>query len=194
MDKSNGYDSIARTFIEVRGQAVDGIGTSSVRKWAQTFAKGSTVLDLGCGTGMPISNVLLDEGLTVYGIDASATMIEAFKENFPDSSAACEAAEESTFFNRQFDGIIAWGLLFLLSAEVQKALIPKVAKALQIRGKFLFTAPSVVAEWEDTLTGRRSVSLGAKAYREILTSSGLSLIDEFEDERNNHYYHAVKKY
>lgn len=192
MDKSNGYEGIARTFIQIRGQATDGIGISSVRKWAQTFAKGSSLLDLGCGTGIPISKVLLDEGMFVYGIDASATLIEAFKENFPDSSAACEAVEESTFFNRKFEGVISWGLLFLLSAEIQATVIPKVAEALRFGGRFLFTAPSVVAEWEDTLTGGRSVSLGAEKYREILAASGLLLIEEFEDEGENHYYHAVK--
>jgi 2-polyprenyl-3-methyl-5-hydroxy-6-metoxy-1,4-benzoquinol methylase len=33
------------------------------------------VLDLGCGTGIPNSKILIDEGMTVYGIDASPTMV-----------------------------------------------------------------------------------------------------------------------
>lgn len=192
MDKSNGYEGVAKTFIEVRGQAIDGIGTASVRQWAQALPKGLTVLDLGCGTGIPISKTLVDEGMTVYGIDASPALIEAFRENFPDAPAACEPVEESTFFDRQFDAVISWGLLFLLSTEVQARVIGKVADALKTGGKFLFTAPATVANWEDRLTGRRSVSLGAGKYKEILSASGLSLVEEFEDEGGNHYYHAVK--
>jgi 2-polyprenyl-3-methyl-5-hydroxy-6-metoxy-1,4-benzoquinol methylase len=88
------------------------------------------VLDLGCGTGIPISKILMDEGMRVYGIDASPTIVRAFRENFPTTSVACESIEDSFFFNRTFDAIIAWGVFFLLSQTAQERLIPKVADAL----------------------------------------------------------------
>ncbi len=53
IDESNGYEGIADIYIKVRGQAVNGIGSSTVRAWARTFNKGSVLLDIGCGTGMP---------------------------------------------------------------------------------------------------------------------------------------------
>jgi ubiquinone/menaquinone biosynthesis C-methylase UbiE len=71
MDESNGYDRIADTYIESRGRAIDGIGVSTVRAWAGTFGKGSVVLDLGCGTGIPVTRILIEAGLNVYAIDAS---------------------------------------------------------------------------------------------------------------------------
>src|SRR5260221_698156 len=111
MDKSNGYEGIATIFIKGRGQAVKGIGASFVRAWVRTLPQNSTLLDLGCGTGIPISKVLMDEGMTVYGVDASPTMVKAFQQNFPNAPVANEAAEDSLFFNRKFDGIVAWGLL-----------------------------------------------------------------------------------
>ncbi|HMI63810.1 MAG TPA: class I SAM-dependent methyltransferase, partial [Puia sp.] len=43
---------------------------------------------------------------------------------------ACESVERSSFFNRSFDGVIAVGLMFLLSEETQRTLIPKMAAAL----------------------------------------------------------------
>lgn len=192
MDKSNGYEGVAARFIQVRGQTVDGIGTSSVRRWVRTLSPDSTVLDLGCGTGFPISKVLIDEGITVYGVDASPTLVKAFRRNFPEAPVACEAAEDSLFFNRTFDGIIAWGLLFLMPEEVQAKIIEKVANALKTGGKLLFTAPYQKTSWKDVLTGQHSTSLGAKKYKELLSTSGLSLIEEFEDEGDNHYYNAVK--
>src|SRR5882672_10467393 len=100
MDKSNGYESIAEIFVKGRGRAINGIGTSSVRGWAKSILPGSVVLDLGCGTGIPVSKILIDEGMKVYGIDASPTMAKVFHKNFPDMPIACEAVEESSFFDR----------------------------------------------------------------------------------------------
>src|SRR5437762_3280369 len=114
MDKSNGYEDIATIFIKGRGQAVNGIGASSVRGWAQTLQPGSVVLDLGCGTGIPVSKILIDAGMIVYGVDASPTIAKAFHQNFPSMPIACETMEESLFFDRKFDGIIASGLIFLI--------------------------------------------------------------------------------
>ncbi|MNL63229.1 hypothetical protein D3C87_1873510 [compost metagenome] len=67
-----------------------------------------------------------------------------------------------------------------------------MANALDAGGKLLFTAPSQKMKWEDAITEIASISLGAEKYKELLTASGLSLIEEFEDEGENHYYHAVK--
>ena len=192
MDKSNGYEDVATIFINIRGQDVKGIGTSSVRQWTRTLPPASTVLDLGCGTGIPISKVLMDEGMTVYGVDASPTLVKAFQQNFPNTHIACESVEASLFFNYKFDGIIAWGLMFLLSKQTQAMVIQKAANALPTGGKLLFTAPAVATEWRDVMTGQHSVSLGAEQYKALLAESGLSLIGEFEDEGENHYFDTVK--
>lgn len=192
MEKSNGYEHIAPVFIKVRGQAINGIGTSSVRNWVRALPQNSTILDLGCGTGLPITKVLIDEGMSVYGIDASPTLVEAFRQNFPKVPVVCEAAEDALFFNRKFDGIIAWGLIFLMSKDVQEKVIQKAANALKPGGKLLFTAPFQETDWKDVMTGQHSTSLGSEKYKEILSACGLSLIEEFEDEGENHYYSAVK--
>ena len=192
MDKSNGYEGIATIFIKGRGQAINGIGTSTVRDWAWTLQPGSTVLDIGCGTGIPMSKLLIEAGMTVYGVDASPTLAKTFRRNFPNAHIACESVEESSFFNRQFDNIIAWGLMFLLSDEAQVMLIQKAAKALYRGGKLLFTSPSKKIEWMDAMTEQPSRSLGAEKYKELLSLSGLFLIGEFEDEGENHYYNAMK--
>ena len=192
MDNSNGYESIATIFANGRGRAVMGIGATSVRRWAQAMQPNSVVLDLGCGTGNPISRVLINEGITVYGIDASPSLAETFHQNFPIMPIMCEAAEDSSFFDRKFDGIIAWGLMFLLAEESQILLIQKAATALSPGGKLLFTSPCKEIFWNDIMTGQGSRSLGAKKYKELISGSGLSLIEEFEDEGENHYYNAVR--
>lgn len=192
LDKSNGYEDIATIFIKGRGQAFNGIGVSSVRAWVRTLPQNSSLLDLGCGTGIPISKVLIDEGMTVYGIDASPTMVKAFQQNFPNTVVVSEAAEDSSFFNRKFDGIVAWGLMFLLTIEAQEIVIQKAANALQTGGKLLFTSPDKKIDWKDAMTEQHSISLGAKKYKELLTASGLLLVEEFKDEGENYYFNAIK--
>jgi len=194
-DTSNGYDAIAAEFIAGRGDIKTrgiAVGVRAVRAWAETLQPGSAVLDLGCGPGDPITHVLIDAGLAVYGIDASSRMVDAFRARFPGVPVECNSVEQSDFFGRQFDGVIAWGLLFLLQPEVQAQLIGKVAHALAPDGRFLFTAPRQACEWSDAMTGLRSESLGADAYRRLLEEAGLALIDETEDEGENHYYMSLK--
>lgn len=189
-DRSNGYEAVSEDFMSRRTRSP--VGLATVREWAKALASGGAVLDLGCGHGVPISQALVDEGFTVYGVDASATMIAAFRARFPDALAECSAVEDSGFFGRQFDGVIAWGLVFLLVPDAQAKLIHQVAAAMKPGGKFLFTAPHEECEWSDNLTGQRSVSLGTGAYRELVESKGLILDHEAKDEGQNHY-HFVQK-
>jgi SAM-dependent methyltransferase len=56
---------------------------------------GATVLDLGRGTGVPISQVLIEHGFNVYGVDASASMIAAF--GGPLSKDSCRMGRRRGF-------------------------------------------------------------------------------------------------
>lgn len=189
-DRSNGYDAVWSEFVSIRtGSAV---GVATVREWARELPRDAAVLDLGCGHGVPISQVLVDAGHAVYGVDSSHSMVAAFRARFPDAPAECATVEESAFFGRAFDGVVAWGLMFLLRPDAQAKLIHKVARALEPGGRFLFTAPRQACEWPDSLTGRKSESLGSEAYREILEAAGLVVVAEAEDEGENHYYFVHK--
>lgn len=150
------------------------------------------MLDLGCGSGTPITTVLTEAGCRVHGIDASPRLVAEFRRSFPQHRVICEAVEVSSFFGMQFDAAVAIGLLFLLPEDDQHALIARVSRALKPGGRFLFTAPVQKAEWMDLLTQRRSISLGDVAYKSALQASGLSLCAEHIDEGGNHYYDALR--
>lgn len=190
VDRSNGWEAVAAGFLETR--ELSSIGVATVRSWARSLRPGTAVLDLGCGSGAPIARALLEDGFSVYGVDASPTLTAAFRSRFPNSPVACEAVEESTFFGRDFDGVVAWGLLFLLSEETQRSVLHRVGRVLGPGGRLLFTAPAQGCAWADLSTGRPSVSLGADAYREALAEAGLMLAAEHVDEGENHYYDAVR--
>jgi cyclopropane fatty-acyl-phospholipid synthase-like methyltransferase len=156
-DKSNGYEDIASIFIPGRGRNRSGVGASVVTEWSQLLPAGATTLDLGCGTGIPITLTLIARGYKLYGVDASASMTAEFRANFPAAPVQWAAVEDSDFFGRTFDGVVAWGLFSLLSPEVQLKLIAKIAAILPSGGRLLFTAPSEPCSWLDAMTQRTSI-------------------------------------
>jgi hypothetical protein len=119
-------------------------------------------------------------------------MVADFRQNFPNVPVACEAVERSSFFDRAFDGIIAVELMFLLVEQTQRALMLKMAAALNQGGKLLFTAPVDKVEWKDIMTEQISRSLGAQHYRALMAEAGLPVGEEFQDEGGNHYFSGIR--
>ncbi|APR83017.1 Methyltransferase [Minicystis rosea] len=188
-DASNGYEAVASAFMDLRDRSA--IGADVVEAWARALPTGASVLDVGCGHGVPISMTLMRAGLSVFGVDASPSLVAAFRSRFPQATVACEPVESSSFFGRTFDAVVAVGLVFLLPPEAQHALVRKLAQAS--RGRLLFTSPAEACAWTDVLTGRPSRSLGANAYEAMLSDAGFTLARRFVDGGGNHYYDACKR-
>jgi SAM-dependent methyltransferase len=154
--------------------------------------RGSAVIDLGCGPGFPITDVLVAEGLNTFAVDAAPSFVEAFRRNLPNTPVICEAVQDSGFFDRTFDGVLAWGLIFLLSPEDQRRVIERIAVILAPGGRLLFTSPAEPLVWKDAMTGLESRSLGAEEYRRQLSVVGLGVISEYEDDGQNLYFDVRK--
>jgi SAM-dependent methyltransferase len=186
-----GWEAVAEAFIRDAQRST--VGVATIRSWCGLLPEGAAILDLGCGPGGPRSEVLIDNGFVVYGVDASPSLAQAFQRRFPQAQVACETVEESPFFSRAFGAAMAWGLMFLLPEESQRRVIHRVARALKPGGRFLFTAPAQICTWADLSTGGPSRSLGADAYKLELAAAGFSLVGEYDDEGENHYYDAIKQ-
>ncbi|HUF13980.1 MAG TPA: class I SAM-dependent methyltransferase [Longimicrobiales bacterium] len=189
-DLSHGYEAVSHDFITYRTRSA--IGADTVRKWAEALPPGGDVLDLGCGPGVPITATLMDLGFRLHGVDASPSMVAEFRARFPEIPIECGSVEHSRFFGRTFDGVVAWGLMFLLSTADQAHLVRTMSALLKPGGRLLFTAPREICTWQDSLTGRESVSLGWEEYRRLLEAERLVEIGEAEDEGDNHYCFARK--
>ena len=188
-DPSNGYEAFAAEFVSGRVRSRV-IGVATVREWARDLPTGGTVLDVGCGTGIPISETLLQLGLRVHGVDASPTMIAAFRARFPEAPSECAPAETAAMLDGMYDGVVAWGLVFLLAPDTQATVIQRMGSALANGGRLLFTAPRETGTWSDNLTGLTSYSLGREMYERLLRDAGLTLTGSAVDEGGNHYYFA----
>ncbi|MFZ3485076.1 class I SAM-dependent methyltransferase [Sphingomonas sp. 3-13AW] len=188
-DRSGGWEAVSDQFMAMRSPA----GAALVLAWAKDrLPPSAAILEIGCGSGVPIAQALANAGFPVWGVDASPSLISAYRRNPPDMPAVCEAAQTSSFFDRAFFGIVSIGLVFLLDESDQRVLFAHIADALEPGGRFLFSAPREVCCWNDTLTGRVSRSLGAGAYGAHLAGAGLQLNDCLSDEGGNDYYDVAK--
>jgi SAM-dependent methyltransferase len=187
------YDLTADWYV---GNRRSHIGPADVVEFVSGLAPGSRVLDLGCGTGVPITQCLVENGYDVFAIDSSSKMVERFRMSFPAVPVQCAAIQDSDFFGLAFDAVVAWGVWFHLTAADQETGIEKVARALNPGGRFLFTAGDKPVESDWTVVEDVRIpysSLGADAYSAALRKSGLKLIDRHTDQWENTYYISEKR-
>jgi len=131
------YDKIAQWFFENRPQNL--VEKNCLDNLISYLPKNATVLDLGCGTGIPILQYLLNENLIVVGVDASSEILAIAKTNFPATEFVLQDMRKLSL-NRKFDAIIAWHSFFHLPADDQPAMFALFEQHLNENGLLLFTS------------------------------------------------------
>ena len=74
------YDLIAEWYATDRDH---GTGIPEVTALSDSLPRGATVLDVGCGTGIPVTRALMAAGHSVLGVDSSTEMLRRFQVNCP---------------------------------------------------------------------------------------------------------------
>ena len=127
-------------------------GIPELQSLIATLPYGATVLDVGCGNGLPLTKKLLDAGYNVIGVDSSSRMLERFTMNCPGTRFICSPIQSANLQGLMFDAAVAWGVLFHLPHDEQRKATAKIASVLKPGGLFLFTAG-------DELDGRCAIPL-----------------------------------
>lgn len=105
---------------------------SCVQKVISMLPSGSRVLDVGCGTGMPVSEMLSKAGLQVVGCDISPKMVELAQSRVKGSFAVSDMLEYKP--EGKFAGVfIIFAHLQLSYADFHSAAY-KYANTLQAGG------------------------------------------------------------
>ena len=132
----NPYDAIAEAWHSSRT-------SFAARKYVDLVISqlrpGSKVLDLGCGTGVPIAQYLIDNGFRVVGIDQSARMLEIARRVVPDAELhqvdMCDLN-----LSERFDAVIAWDSIFHVERVNHRIIFQKIHGLLEPRGLLLLSA------------------------------------------------------
>ena len=129
------YDKIFDWYVSARNQKA---GVEVIKAFVKNLQPGAKILDIGCGYGFPITDLLHRLGFKLYGIDSSMKMVSKFRKDLPDVPVQCSNVLDSDFFNILFDAVIAYGFIFHLPQKQQTMVIEKVSEHLQSDGYFLF--------------------------------------------------------
>jgi predicted TPR repeat methyltransferase len=100
--------------------------------------KHGKVLDLGCGTGIPIGKKLYSTGLIMTGVDVSDEMVKAYGKNLPGSSVIRMPMTQINW-KEKFDGIISSYSMLCLPPADFAITSGKIARALKKGGWFLLS-------------------------------------------------------
>lgn len=106
------YDLIAKWYASERD---DQTGVPETMALASSIPRGSLILDVGCGNGIPITRALLSKNHRVVGLDSSSTMLAQFKQNCPEAFVVKGIVQSSPFADGVFDAAVAWGVMFHLN-------------------------------------------------------------------------------
>ena len=94
------------------------------------------VLDLGFGTGI-VTKRLYQDGVEIYGVDMSESMVEAAREDMPDAHLLCEDFElgiPSEFLGVKFDAAIATYSVYNIDDVEKRELMDEVLHQLNPGG------------------------------------------------------------
>ena len=157
------------------------------RDWLDRFRgllpPAGAVLDIGCGSGVPIARYLVDRGLSVTGVDSAPEMIALFEANLPGQRA--QVADMRTLdLAERFDGILAWDSFFHLSPSAQRGMFSIFQRHGRTNAALMFTSGPSFGEAIGALEGEPlyHASLDGDEYRDLLADNGFAVAAQvYED-------------
>ena len=180
LDVSTPYDRIAGEFAAAR----TGLRPKEVEYLPlllNGLAPGSTLLDLGCGTGHPIATHLAAQGHRVVGVDASASMLAAARARLP-GHRWIHGAMETVELDETFDGVVCWDALFHLPRERWAGVLRRIRGWLRPGGRLMLSSGGVVDPdghgFTDTMFGEEFYydSLPPDALLALLEATGFDVV------------------
>lgn len=158
------------------------------RHWLEKFEAllpedASSILDTGCGTGVPIAQYFIEKGYDLTGVDYAQSMVTLAEKRFPEQSWYVADMRELNL-EEKYDGLIGWHSFFHLTPAEQRAVLPVFSGHLTAGGVMMLTVGSEKGECHGYVDGETvyHASLSADEYEKILDELGFEITDfVFED-------------
>lgn len=131
-----GYDTVYLQYLRERSQLKS---SKYVHKLINYLKAGSTLLDLGCGAGIPVDDLLLKKGHSVIGIDASSRMIAQARKNCPGGEYY--VGDLSLLAREEYlvDAVLCFYALFHLPRDHHATILSTMRSFLTPGGMLLIT-------------------------------------------------------
>lgn len=189
-----GYDNMARIYMSHRDELKS---DKYVRKLIRLLPKNSLILDVGCGGGVPIDDILLRSGHSVVGIDVSSEMVKIARDNCPLAEYVVRDMRDLQDGEYEVDAIVSFYALFHVKRDLHSTILRKFASFLPKGGMLLLTMGDRDFEGKHELYGETvwSSHYGREKNRSIVEKSGFEIIlDEIDKSgRESHQILIARK-
>lgn len=156
---AQGYDRIAKGYLERRGDARPERDRPYLDRVTENLERGAGVLDLGCGAGVPVA-AYLSGRFHVVGVDISRYQLSLARGNVRGPSFLLADMCALPFRPASFDAVVALYSIFHVPREEHEALLGSLCAVLRPGRRLLATMGN--GDWEGGETDW--LGLGAEMY------------------------------
>jgi 2-polyprenyl-3-methyl-5-hydroxy-6-metoxy-1,4-benzoquinol methylase len=172
-----GYNEIAERYLAERTR--DSADVRLLNDFIGKLPENASVLDAGCGAGIPISQIL-SEHFAVTGVDFSEAQIELARKNVPDADFLCEDMTKLNFPENTFDGITSYYAIIHIPREEHQPLLVNFHRMLKPGGLALLClgAENLIDDIDENYLGTRMYwsHYDTETYLKMLNAVGFSII------------------
>jgi SAM-dependent methyltransferase len=135
-----GYDALSARYDEVYD------GEAKYGDWMDELLgrlpSHSRVLDLGCGSGVPVALGLTESGHQVTGVDLSEVQVSRARTRVPAATFIHADATKLNLPAASFDAVVSFYALIHIPVDEQPSLLQRIAEWLRPGGLFVATVGS----------------------------------------------------
>lgn len=151
--------------------------TAWLDRFCALLPAGAAVLDIGCGSGLPIGRELLRRGFNLTGVDGTPTMLSLFQLNLPDVPVHLMDMRQLALGQR-FSGLLAWDSFFHLSPADQRPMFARFQALATPGAALMFTSGNEERSAIGNLEGDPLYhgSLDPDEYIALLDAAGFEVV------------------
>jgi len=170
------YNKVAHEYLRQRDNFKN---NKYIDKLISLLPKNATILDLGCGAGIPIDSYLIKHGYKIIGIDISDKQIELAKENVPEGKFERKDMSELKDNEYSVDAVVSFYAIFHTPREKHLELFKKIQTFIPKGGYILVTMG--YSDWEgkekDFFGDEMEWShYGADKNKELIQKAGFQIV------------------
>jgi SAM-dependent methyltransferase len=144
---ARGYDQVADEYEALESVDAPWPRLGRVRVFAGDLPRGSRILDIGCGNGVPATQELARRH-EVTGVDISEEQVARARRNVPTAAFVCGDAREVDLPVGGFDAIVALYLIDNIDREDYPAFFRRLRQLLRPNGRVLLGAEPGHDPWQ----------------------------------------------
>ncbi len=174
------YEGLYREGREIRPEEED-----LFQKLFDKLGGSGQILDLGCGTGLPFDQYLVDNGYDIIGVDIAEKHVEKARENVPEAQIVQGDFFEVDIDNESLDAVVSFYAIFHIPREEHRELFEQINDWLNSEGFILVTVAST--EMRDLKESWNGAEIQWSSYEgtktlEMIEESGFEIIETYEED------------